>query len=131
MKVGQEGQALVYVAGAVTSGNGTQNLGRQGLDYRTENRVVPVSGHTNASALLTVREVSGLDMVQFIGRQLDGNTTYVASASCYNCNGTQIPLLEFQGNYATGMGCTSAGQVLGFMKFFDVYDIDTVIVKPI
>lgn len=31
VKVGQEGQALVYVANAVPTGNGTQNLGTQGL----------------------------------------------------------------------------------------------------
>lgn len=131
MEVGQEGQALIYVAGAVPSGPGTQNLGRQGLGNKIENRVFPIASSGNASALLTVREVAGLDMVQFIGRHLDGNTTYLASASCYSCKGVSIPLLKFHGTYPIGMGCTSAGQVLGFMLFLGVYDIDTVTVKPV
>lgn len=42
----------IYVAGAVTSGNGTQNLGRQGLITTTTgekvlNRIVPVTGSNN------------------------------------------------------------------------------------
>ena len=69
-------------------------------------------------------------MGQFIGRHLDGDTTYLASASCYACKGASIPLLKFQGTYPIGMGCTSAGQVLGFMLFLDVYDIGTVTVRP-
>ena len=70
-------------------------------------------------------------MIQFIGRKLNGNTTYLASASCYECNGAQIPLLEFRGVNPNPMGCTTAGQVLGFTKFFDVYDINSVVVRPL
>ena len=105
-------------------------LGQQGLGNNIENRIVPVAGSGNASALLTVRGVAGLDMVPFIGRHLDGNTTYLASASCYARKGVLIPLLKFQGTYPIGMGCTSAGQVLGFMLFLDIYDIDTATVRP-
>lgn len=72
-----------------------------------------------------------MDMIQCIGRDLDGNATNLASASFYACNGVQIPLLEFQDTYPTGMGCTSAGQGLGFMKFFDFSDINTLTLKPL
>ena len=70
MNVGQEGQALIYMAEAVTSGSGTQNLGRQGLDMRVDNSLIPISDQQNASALVTVRTPVGLDMVQIIGRNL-------------------------------------------------------------
>lgn len=41
--VGQEGQALVYVSGAMEEGNdGMENLGKQGLGYRTESALLPV-----------------------------------------------------------------------------------------
>ncbi len=130
MKVGQESQALVYVAGAVTSGNGTQNLGRQGLDLKVENRLIPMSNQPNSSSLITVRAVSGLDMFQVIGSGLKVNTTYVASASCLDCKGVRIPLLEFSG-MPTGHGCATAPQVLGFFKFFDVYDLKSVTVEPV
>jgi len=129
LHVGQEGQSLVYVAGAVTSGDGTQNLGRQGLGHRVENKVISVGGTKDGIALVTVRAVDGLDMVQFIGNGLKENTTYVASASCCECDGTQIPLLQFSG-MPTKTGCAVAPQVLGFFQFFGVYDMDSVMVDP-
>ncbi|TKA66647.1 hypothetical protein B0A49_08633 [Cryomyces minteri] len=128
LQVGQEGQALIYVAGAVTSGDGTQNLSRQGLGFEVENKLVPISGNKNSTALVTIRAVSGLDMVQIIGRNLKVNTTYQVSASCYECKGIQIPLLEFTG-MPTATGCAVAPQVLGFFKFFGVYDINSLRVK--
>ncbi|KAH8808831.1 nitrous oxide reductase [Xylogone sp. PMI_703] len=130
--VGQESQALIYVAGAVTSGDGTQNLGRQGLDMPpVENKIIPVRGTKGGSALLTVRETNGLDMVQLIGRNLEVNTTYVMSASCHGCKGAQVPLLRFTGNPDKTDGCATAPQVLGFFLFMDVYDINSVIIKPV
>ena len=128
LNVGQEGQALIYVANAVTSGSGTQNLGRQGLDMRVDNRLLPVARQDNASALVTVRGSVGLDIVQVIGRNLRVNTTYEVSASCKHCNGTQVPLVSFTGQ-PSAMGCATAPQVLSFLRFHDVYDIDSVQVK--
>lgn len=128
LNVGQEGQALIYVAEAVTSGSGTQNLGRQGLDMRIDNSLIPVLDQRNASALVTVRSSTGLDMVQVIGRNLQPNTTYEVSASCNNCNGIRVPLVSFTGQ-SNAMGCATAPQVLSFLKFHGVYDIDTVQVK--
>ena len=127
MKVGQEGQALVYVAGAVTSGNGTQNLTRQGLDKRIENRLLAVTNSTSATALITVRELVGVDMLQIIGRDLEINKTYVARAVCRTCNGGAVPLVDFKAVVPVvgHAGCAVAPQVLSFLKFFDVYDLET------
>jgi len=128
MKVGQEGQALVYVAGGVTSGNGTQNLGREGLDKRIENRLIAVTNSPKATALITIRELVGLDMFQLIGRNLEINQTYVARAVCKTCNGGTVPIVEFKAVVPVvgHMGCAVAPQVLSFLKFFDVYDVDTI-----
>jgi DNA-binding beta-propeller fold protein YncE len=132
VKVGQEGQALVYVADAVTSGNGTQNLGTQGLlSELPYNKLVNIqssnSSYTNATALITVRHEAGLDMFQVIGRDLKLNTTYTASASCLGCNGAQVPLVNFTASSSGGMGmdCGVAPQVLAFFSFFGVYDENT------
>lgn len=131
LPIGQEGQALIYVANAVPTGSGTANLGRQGLGAQTANKLVPVSGnHTNgsATALITVRQEPGLDMFQVIGRNLRTNASYTASAGCYGCGGTRIPLLSFIAT-KTPTGCGGAPQVLGFFKWFGVYDMNTVEVK--
>ncbi|EKG22442.1 Nitrous oxide reductase [Macrophomina phaseolina MS6] len=129
--VGQEGQALVYVSNAVTSGNGTQNLGSQGLLNRpTVNILVRVNGsesHPNATALVTVRPEAGLDMFQVIGRSMKLNATYEISATCQACGGVKIPLLEFTAAMPIPgeAGCATAPQVLGFFKFTGVYDLDS------
>lgn len=127
LKVGQEGQALIYVAGAVPSGTGTQNLGRDGLDKRIENRLISVTNSSTATALITVRELVGLDMFQLIGRNLEINQTYVARAVCATCRGGAVPIVEFKAvtPVVGHMGCAVAPQVLSFLKFFDVYDLDT------
>ena len=131
MKVGQEGQALVYVAGAVPSGTGTQNLGRQGLDRWMENRLVAVTHSTKATALVTARELVGLDMLQIIGRDLEINQTYVQRAACRTCNGGAVPLVGFKAVVPVvgHMGCAVARQVLSLLKFFDVYDVNTITVQ--
>lgn len=127
LKVGQEGQALVYVAGAVTSGDGMQNLGRQGLGKRIENRLIAATNSSKSTALFTIRQLVGLDMLQIIGRELEINQTYVAAATCKMCNGAMVPLVEFDATTPVKghMGCAVAPQVLAFFKFFDVYDINS------
>lgn len=133
VRVGQESQALIYVAGAVTSGAGTQGLGTQGLDMApVENKIIPVEGTSDGTALLTVRQAQGLDMVQLIGRSLELNTTYELSASCFNCRGGQVPLMQFTGSPTLDHeGCATAPQVLGFFLFREVYDINTVTIRPV
>ncbi|KAF2734491.1 hypothetical protein EJ04DRAFT_493411 [Polyplosphaeria fusca] len=130
INVGQEGQALVYVAQAVPEGHGpgTQNLGHQGLFPRPAlNRILTGERTDNmtSTALVTVRSQQGLDMFQVIGRDLKLNTTYTISGSCLQCNGRQIPLVDFTASVPTGMGCGSAPQVLAFFKFNGVYDINS------
>ena len=131
MNIGQEGQALVYVAGAVpTNKTGTQNLGRQGLDKQVKSRLITVSNEPSSTALLTVRGLSGLDMFQIIGRQLEINATYSASARPLSCSGCQIELVDFQATVVNNVtGCATAPQVLAFFKFFGVYDINSVTVQ--
>nr|POE59385.1 hypothetical protein CFP56_24654 [Quercus suber] len=72
IKVGQDGQALICVFGVVLEGSeGTDNLGKQGLGLRVEDRMIHVnSSHPDASilptpysdepqALITIRQTSG------------------------------------------------------------------------
>ncbi len=138
MNVGQEGQALVYVAGAVTSGDGTQNLGRQGIASEPAlNKLVAVSSkgpgseqaNATRSALITVRPLAGFDMFQIIGRNLRLNGSYTASASCLACKGVQIPLVSFNATTPTQSGCGVAPQVLGFFAFKGVYDLESVQIR--
>lgn len=136
LSVGQEGQALIYVANAVPTGNGTQNLGRQGLSpTQVLNRLVEVTSiedFTSVAAtnetpvgLVTVRPAAGLDMVQVIGRNLKLNGSYTVAASCLQCNGAQVPLLSFNATVKAPSGCGTAPQVLGFMKWYGVWDLET------
>ncbi|KZT54126.1 putative isomerase YbhE [Calocera cornea HHB12733] len=128
MNVGQEGQALIYVAGAVTSGNGTQNLGTQGLNKQSANVLVDVASsniNVTSSALITVRGLSGLDMFQVIGRAMKANATYTASA-VHSASGVRIPLVDFSPTMPFPGGCETAPQVLAFFKFFNVYDVSSI-----
>lgn len=120
LPVGQEGQALVYVAGAVPSGTGTQNLGRQGLDQPVRNATAAVTGPGEVG--VTVRGVKGLDMIELQGRGLTPDTTYTA----YARRGTdEVPLLSFTTDEKGGLA-----QALAFVKFLGVYEIDSVQVRP-
>ena len=108
LPTGQEGQALVYVAGAVPQGPGTENLGRQGLDQPVRNAdasISPGPGHVQ----VTVRGVKGLDMVQLHGTGLTPNAAYTA----YAAHGDdQVPLVSFSAD-AKG----AVPQALAFVKF--------------
>ena len=144
LRVGQEGQSVIYVAEAVPEGsNGTQNLGRQGLDLRTANKIVPVPNGTESEsavnatspqpdtgpqALVTIRQTSGLDMFQIIGRNLRLNRTYTASALCESCSGEseRSSLVTFKASTESPSGCGTAPQVLAFFKWFGVYDLETI-----
>lgn len=128
VNVGQEGQALIYVAGAVPEGYGagTKGLGHQGLFSRpTLNKIVTGErrGNKTPTALVTIRPQLGLDMFQVIGRDLEFNATYTISGSCWRCNELQIPLVEFSAIAPTNVDCGTAPQVLAFFKFNGVYDV--------
>jgi len=85
------------------------------------NRLFPIKDPEEGAVLLTVRELSDPDTVQTINRELELNTAYMVSASCHQCKGTQIPLLEFTASVLMTDGCGGAPQMLGFSKFFGVY----------
>ncbi|KAH6721614.1 nitrous oxide reductase [Leptodontidium sp. MPI-SDFR-AT-0119] len=132
LSVGQESQALAFVANAVppsSNTTGRENLGRQGLDKRVENRLISVTNSTKATALFTTRELEGLDMVQIIGRSLQINQTYVATAICYGYSAevARFTIVKFKAivPIPAELGCVVAPQVLSFLPFFDNYDIDS------
>jgi YVTN family beta-propeller protein len=148
-RVGQEGQALVYVSGAVPEGSsasdgggaaGTQPLmlGMQGIKQQAPlNARIAVTALPGApeggEALLTVRELSGVDMIQLIGRRLRFNATYTFSAQLTaelaacprRARRPRVPLLDFTPTKQEPEGCATAPQVLAFIKWFGVYDADT------
>lgn len=121
LRTGQEGQALVYVAGAVTSGSGLQHLRRQGLGLRVQNAPAVVE-QSPGTAAVTVRQVAGTDMVQIGAKGLTPNTIYTAYG---RRDGKLVPLLSFRSD-AQG----AAAQALAFVRFFDTYDADDVTLRP-
>lgn len=125
--MGQESQALVYVANAVPSGSGLQNLGTQGLGLAVENRHIDVAG--GGSVLLTVRELPGLEMVQIIAHGLKKNTTYTVFADTVRGNVT-VPLLDFVPTLVEA-SCVGAPQTLAFVKFFGVYRLESVKIEEV
>ncbi len=72
--VGQQSQALVYVANAVPEGAGTDNLSDQGLNLRIETFEVqpPAGGMVKAY----VRELMTTDQIDVMGRELPRGETY-------------------------------------------------------
>jgi YVTN family beta-propeller protein len=68
-RVGQDPMALVYVAGAVRHGRGRRHLTRQGLGRRVETLPVEVRG-ASGSAIVTVREGTGVNLLDFAARDL-------------------------------------------------------------
>ncbi|KAK1237158.1 hypothetical protein MKX07_006037 [Trichoderma sp. CBMAI-0711] len=133
VNVGQEGQAIIYVSGAVSAAsNGTQNLGRQGLfDKPALNKILTevqpqssINSKAPASCLVTVRPEVGLDMFQVIGRNLAFNTTYTVSATVAD---RLIPLVDFNATAPMGDGCGTAPQVLSFFKFIGVYELEDLV----
>lgn len=125
LHVGQEGQALVYVADAVPSGPGTANLTRQGLDQQVVNDPAQVTSG-GGKVLVTVRAVNGLDMVELSGSHLEPSERYAVSDSPLSHPGDQVPLLSF----STGPD-GSQPQALAFFQFFGVYDPAGVTVTPV
>lgn len=143
IRIAQEGQALIYVSNAVPEGmNGTQNLGKQGLGMRVESYRFPVSGNSTEfvakansgvgmpQAQVTVRQTSGLDMFQVIGRNLVLNGTYTVSALRMSMDEqSRTPLMTFTASTRAKTGCGTAPQALAFFKFWDVYDVQSIEVR--
>ena len=109
LQVGQDPQALVYVAGAT----GSANLGRQGLDKAVRNFKVEVRGAASGAAgQLQVRSVLGLDELDLAASGLTPNTTYTLYGK------------EASGGFSALMNVTSDAkggvpEALAFVRFFD------------
>lgn len=109
LQVGQDPQALVYVAGAT----GSANLGRQGLDKAVRNFKVEVrSAVSGAAGQLQVRSVLGLDELDLAASGLTPNTTYTLYGK------------EASGGFSALMNVTSDAkggvpEALAFVRFFD------------
>lgn len=120
LAVGQEPQAVVYVAGAAHAGAGAANLTRQGLGPGT--RSVPVEVRRSPGRVeATIRPVDGVDMVQLQARQLTPDGRYTAYGER---DGDLVPLAEFA---TDDQG--AAPQVLAFVRFSGVYS-DRIVVAP-
>lgn len=116
LRVGQDPQALVYVAGAVPAGPGTARLGRQGLGRRIE--TVPVAvrgGGGTAKAKLTVREVDALDELDLTARELPAGGAFTLFG--VRADGGAEPLRDV---VADAMG--GVDEALAFARYFGVYD---------
>jgi YVTN family beta-propeller protein len=80
LPVGQDPMALVYVAGAVRHGHGRRHLTRQGLGRRVATLPVEVRG-TAGSARVTVRDGTGVDLLDFTARDLPPRARFTAYGS--------------------------------------------------
>ena len=112
LRIGQDPQALVYVAGAAPAGGGRENLTAQCLNKRIQNYTIDVSqvgGEAKGTA--SVREVASLDEIDITASMLPPNQTFTVYAS----DGTRpVALRDVTSNE---MG--SVDEELAFAKFFD------------
>src|SRR5919202_696444 len=122
LKIGQDPQALVYVAGAVKDGDGRSNLTNQGLGKRIKNFDIDVRGVGQGSATAQVREVMGLDEIDVAARDLPANQKFTVYAS--NGGTNNIALMDITTN---GKGVVD--EALAFTKFFD-NNYDKVVLLP-
>jgi YVTN family beta-propeller protein len=122
LKIGQDPQALVYVAGAVKDGDGRSNLTNQGIGKRIKNFDIDVRGVGQGSATAQVREVMGLDEIDVAARDLPANQKFTVYASDGGTN--NIALMDITTN---GKGVVD--EALAFTKFFD-NNYDKVVLVP-
>ena len=120
LKIGQDPQALVYVAGADPGGSGQSNLTQQGLGKRVENFDLEVGGVESGSGTAQVREVMGLEEIDVAARDLPANQKFTVYAS----DGiNEVAIMD-----ATSNGEGMIPEALAFTKFFD-NNYDRVILK--
>lgn len=113
LRIGQDPQALVYVANAVPEGDGSANLTQQGLGKRIETLNVDMRG-VSGGAKATIRAVQGLDEIDLAVRGLPPNQTFTVFAA----NGTDAKsIMDVQSN-ARGV----VPEALAFTTFFENYD---------
>ncbi|WP_353226209.1 DUF7282 domain-containing protein [Salinisphaera hydrothermalis] len=116
LDVGQDPQALVYVAGAVPAGQpGTSSLSRQGLGERVAN--LPINTDRiggNAHGLANIRAEDGLDEVDISARGLPAGKRFDVYASR---DGNTEKLMTVTANPGGVVP-----EALAFTAFFDNYD---------
>jgi YVTN family beta-propeller protein len=120
LKVGQDPQALVYVAGADPEGGGRSNLTQQGISKRIENFDLEVRGVESGSGTASIREVMGLEEIDVAANGLPANQAFTVYASDGE---NEVALME-----ATSNGEGMIPEALAFTKFFD-NDYDRVILE--
>jgi YVTN family beta-propeller protein len=121
LSVGQDPQALVYVAGAVPEGDGRSNLTEQGLGKRIENFELEMRGMEEGSGTASIREVMGLEEIDVAARGLPANQ----ASTVYASDGTnEVALMDVRSN---DQGVVD--EALAFTKFFD-NNYDRVILVP-
>lgn len=119
LRVGQDPQALVYVADAVPEGadavpEGGANLANQGLDMRVENLPIEVRDIDGAKGSANIRSVSELDEIDIAARGLPANKTFTV----YAAKGSSVQALRDVTANAGGV----VGEALAYVDFFGNYD---------
>ncbi len=114
LRVGQDPMALVYVAGAVRHGHGRRHLTRQGLGRRVATLPVEIRG-APGSARVTVREGTGVDLLDFTARDLPPRARFTAYG--LRPDGSASALRTLTADASGGID-----QALAFTDFFGLYD---------
>lgn len=78
--IGQAPQALVFVANAVPTGDGTAGLGRQNVGLRIEKRMLTVPNAPEARAKAIIRTLAPVDAVEIGARGVPAGAMYDAYA---------------------------------------------------
>lgn len=120
LKLGQDPQALVYVAGADPEGGGQSNLTQQGIGKRIENFDLQVRGVESGSGTASIREVMELEEIDVAASGLPANQGFTVYASDGE---NEVALMQ-----ATSNGEGMIPEALAFTKFFD-NDYDRVILE--
>jgi len=110
LKVGQDPQALVYVAGANPEGGGQSTLTQQGIGNRIENFDLEVRGIESGSGTASIREVMGIEEIDVAASGLPANQAFTLYASDGE---NEVALME-----ATSNGEGMIPEALAFTKFF-------------
>lgn len=113
LRVGQDPQALIYVAGAVTEGDGTAGLGQQGLGHEVENIAIKVMDASGASASANIRRVAGVDEIDITARGLPAGEDFTVFAQGDDFS---VPIRT-----VTAGQNGVVGEALAYTNFFDIY----------
>lgn len=119
VKVGQMPQALVYVANAVPSGDGTTGLTQQNINLKITSQKITVAG--SGEAEVVVRELDGVDSVDVDAKGLIAGAKYKVLA--VSASGAQQVIADFKAD------ATGKGKVNPNVKFFDA-GYTSVVVTP-